>query len=90
MYMRSALYLTAALVLGACSASLSGSGDAATPGTPLPEEVMAVVAPDQDLTTVRLRPEDNCYWYLHSGPVETTLVPLRTVSGNPICLERTS
>jgi len=45
---------------------------------------------DQDLTTARLRPEDGCYWYEHSGPVENTLVPLRSAGGNPICTSRQS
>jgi len=35
-----------------------------------------------------LLPEDGCYWYQHSGPVETTMVPLRAVGGNPICTKR--
>lgn len=57
----------------------------------VPESVTAIAAPLQDLTTARLRTEDNCYWYMHSGPVETTLVPLRAVGGRPICVSlRTS
>ena len=30
-------------------------------------------------------PEDGCYWYEHVGPVETTMLPLRTAEGRPIC-----
>lgn len=52
----------------------------------LPEEVLAIAAPGQDLSTARLLPEDNCFWYLHSGPVETTLLPLRNRDGRTICL----
>jgi hypothetical protein len=51
----------------------------------LPDVVVAIAAPNQDLQTARLRPEDGCYWYLHAGPVETTLIPLRTVEDRPIC-----
>ncbi|WP_281969014.1 hypothetical protein [Roseovarius nanhaiticus] len=51
----------------------------------LPENVITMADPDQDLSTARLRPEDNCFWYEHKGPVETTLVPLRSPQGNPIC-----
>jgi hypothetical protein len=47
-----------------------------------------MAAPDQDVATARLVPEDGCYWYEHSGPVETTLLPLRTANGNPICVAR--
>ena len=54
----------------------------------VPEAVSSLAAPGQDLATARLLPEDNCYWYEHSGPVETTLLPLRTPGGNPICLQR--
>ena len=53
---------------------------------PVLTQVTALAAPNQDLATARLLPEDNCYWYEHRGPVETTLLPLRTASGNPICL----
>ncbi|WP_076445118.1 hypothetical protein [Roseivivax lentus] len=72
--------LSAALLLGACAEMSDGA-----PVTPLPEAVVAIAAPYQDLTTARLRSEDGCYWYSHAGPVETTLIPLRTAAGNPIC-----
>ncbi|MCR8547588.1 hypothetical protein M4578_07085 [Salipiger sp. P9] len=51
----------------------------------VPESVSSIAAPYQDLSTARIRTEDGCYWYSHSGPVETTLLPLRTTNGNPIC-----
>jgi len=51
----------------------------------LPEAVVAMAATGQDLQSARLLPEDGCYWYLHNGPVEATLLPLRTPRGNPIC-----
>jgi hypothetical protein len=53
--------------------------------TNLPEEIVAMAAPNQDLTTVQLREEDGCYWYRHVGPVETTMLPLRSREGRPIC-----
>jgi hypothetical protein len=53
----------------------------------LPEGVLAVAAPYQNLRAVRISPEDGCYWYFHDGPVESTLLPLRTTKGNPICTE---
>ncbi|RFP88761.1 hypothetical protein DZK27_07560 [Rhodobacteraceae bacterium 63075] len=51
----------------------------------LPESVLEIAAPHQNLEAVVYREEDNCYWYQHVGPVETTLLPLRTSGGNPIC-----
>jgi hypothetical protein len=51
----------------------------------IPEQVAALAAPYQDVSTARLLPRDGCYWYLHQGPVETTLLPLRTIDGRPIC-----
>ena len=51
----------------------------------LPESVVAMAAPNQDLSSVRILEEDGCYWYCHRGPVETTLLPLRNVEGRPIC-----
>lgn len=51
----------------------------------LPESVVAMAAPNQDLSSAVILPEDGCYWYQHQGPVETTLLPLRTKEGRPIC-----
>jgi hypothetical protein len=75
------------LMLAACSESPSISDGSAT-YPPISEQVALLAAPSQDLSTARLRSEDNCYWYMHAGPVETTLLPLRTVEGNPICVKR--
>ncbi|KNG95406.1 hypothetical protein [Pseudaestuariivita atlantica] len=51
----------------------------------LPEPLVGLAAPYQNLQKVRLNPDDNCFWYLHDGPVEATWLPLRTAAGNPIC-----
>ncbi|MEM6341253.1 MAG: hypothetical protein AAF729_08885 [Pseudomonadota bacterium] len=69
------------LVLGACE-------EVGT--TNLPENVVAIAAPNQDLRSARLMPEDGCYWYRHNGPVETTMIPLRNVGGRPICIKTAS
>jgi len=83
--LRTVLPVIALAVLAACAAP----SDAVDPQTgflrDLPEAVAAIAAPNQDMSAVRLRPEDGCYWYRHVGPVETTMLPLRTVNGNPIC-----
>lgn len=52
----------------------------------VPEAVVAAAAPSQNLQAVMLREEDGCYWYRHSGPVETTFLPLRTREGRTICI----
>lgn len=49
------------------------------------DDLIAIAAPYQDLSTVRINPEDGCYEYRHLGPVETTYLPLRTREGNPLC-----
>lgn len=74
------------LTLGGCAAlgPPDGTGDA-TGTDPIPEAVLAMAAPYQNLGAIEFRPEDGCYWYWHDGPVETTLLPLRTPQGNPIC-----
>lgn len=74
--------LLPALVAGCVS---TGSGAQQDELPPLPEQVVAVAAPWQNLATARLMPADGCYWYEHDGPVETTLLPLRTPEGRPIC-----
>ena len=53
--------------------------------TKVPEQVVTLAAPYQSLEAVRINPADGCYWYRHKGPVETTMLPLRTTGGNPIC-----
>ncbi|MEC7764791.1 MAG: hypothetical protein VX874_23005 [Pseudomonadota bacterium] len=55
------------------------------PMTEVPERVMQMAAPYQNLATVRVDPVDGCYVYQHVGPVETTFLPLRTNDGRPIC-----
>ena len=54
----------------------------------LPEAVLEIAAPYQDLSAVRIDPADGCYVYRHVGPVETTFLPLRSVRGRPICTQR--
>lgn len=83
---RGAFILTAGFALGACSQSnVNSQGSEAPP--PLPANIALLAAPNQDLTTAFLRPEDNCFWYTHVGPVETTLLPLRSTGGIPICVK---
>ena len=53
----------------------------------LPADLVALVAPGQDVASARLLPEDKCYWYEHHGQVETTLLPLTTTEGRPICMQ---
>jgi len=77
------------VVLSACSASGINVNGGTNSGfiDDLPEAVIVMAAPFQDLEAVRLLPEDGCYWYRHVGPVETTMLPLRTVRGNKICTQ---
>lgn len=82
--MRTIPILAGVLALSACVGSPGGETARAVE---LPEAVRAIVAPGQDLRTARLRPEDNCYWYDHAGPVETTPLPLRALRGGQICAE---
>lgn len=79
-------YAAVLLAVGACTETASMSG-ASAPGdlATVPEGVVAIAAPGQNLNAVRIMPEDGCYWYRHVGPVETTYLPLRTVEGRPIC-----
>jgi hypothetical protein len=74
------------LALSACEPVPTSGGPAGTGVITVPESVAAIAAPFQDLTTARVRADDGCYWYTHQGPVETTELPLRTTSGNPICV----
>jgi len=75
------------LLLGACAATGPAETLPEDPGfiEELPAEVLAIVGPNQNLRAVRILPEDGCYWYQWSGPVETTFLPLNTVDGRQIC-----
>ena len=76
------------LALEACSIPVAPANDKSTGFiNELPEGVALIAAPYQNLQEVILKPEDGCYWYRHVGPVETTMLPLRTVEGRPICTE---
>lgn len=79
-------FLTGALCLMGLAACepMPGATEAGTP-VAVPESVSSIAAPNQDLSTARIRMSDGCYWYTHEGPVETTELPLRTPGGNPIC-----
>jgi hypothetical protein len=84
---RSGLLVVSFLMLSACEASVGGISDEPSRFLQeLPESVMAIAAPYQNLRAVVLLPEDGCYWYEHVGPVETTMLPLRTSEGRPICI----
>lgn len=71
--------------LAGCTAMEAPGRGAAGSSDAVPDSVLAVAAPHQDLETARLREADGCYWYRHVGPVETTPLPLRTIEGRPIC-----
>ena len=78
------------LLLAGTALALAGCAELETPGAEgalavVPEQVLEIAAPYQNLNAVRYGPNDNCYWYRHAGPVETTWLPLRTAVGNPIC-----
>jgi len=80
------LTVAAAFTLSACaSAPVEDVSSNPTDAGP-PPELIGLAAPNQDISTARIRPEDGCYWYEHRGRVETTLLPVLTQSGQRICL----
>ncbi|MFD0857584.1 hypothetical protein [Roseovarius aquimarinus] len=85
--MRSIVWISAAtLLLAAGCEEMPNSGGAMNgkPG-PAPEAVAAMAAKHQDLNAVTVDPSNGCYLYRYAGPVETTMLPLRTPDGRPIC-----
>jgi len=84
---RKYLLLSALAVLAACGSAVKVPTDEQQPEIieELPEGVAAIAATYQNLDAVQLL-ADGCYWYSRAGPVETTLLPLRTDTGNPICV----
>lgn len=79
------LFGGAALLLAACDGTVGAGGASGPFVQTLPEGVLAIAAPYQDLTSVKIDPADGCYVYRHVGPVETTFLPLRARNGRPIC-----
>lgn len=77
----------AALCVGAVVSGCSGTGTTGSDQiiTTLPEGVLAIAAPNQNLNAVRISPTDGCYEYRYVGAVETTFLPLRSKDGRPIC-----
>lgn len=74
------------LAIGACTAPVNQATESSTGFLiAVPEGVALIAAPYQNLQEVILKPEDGCYFYRHVGPVETTMLPLRSVRGRPIC-----
>ena len=78
------------LLTAACATTPPPEEDDGLPGVAveMSEELVAQLAPGQNLETVRLLPEDGCYWYQWRGPVETTYLPLRTREGRMICVRQ--
>ena len=69
------------LALAACGAPATPPGQAEEGLSP---EVLSLVAPGQDISSVRIE-SDGCYWYRYAGPVEVTYLPLLTRDGRMIC-----
>lgn len=78
------------LILSACATTVPGEENEPGFFEELPEGLAEIAAPGQNLQAVRIQPEDGCYWYQYVGPVEVTLLPLRTRDGGMICSRPTS
>ncbi len=79
------MWIGAPLFLAACATTAKGNLTPEGFIAELPEQLLAVAAPYQDLSAVRLDEASGCYVYRHVGVVETTFLPLRTRDGRPIC-----
>lgn len=75
------------LALAGCEVAPTSGAGGTTAVSNLPENIMEMAAPHQDLSRARVDEATGCYVYLHSGPVENTYLPLRTRDGRPICTE---
>jgi len=84
---RSFMVLAAVLITAGCGNMTARTAAPETDIQNLPPTLIALVAPGQDVATARLLQDDNCYWYEHRGQVETTLLPLTTAEGRPICMQ---
>lgn len=76
------------LCLGALTACVESNTTSGGFLREVPPEVVAMAAPNQNLNAVKVLEEDGCFWYQHVGPVETTMLPLLSTRGRPICTAR--
>lgn len=88
MRIRTMAIATTLLAAAGCSSRNVDSNLEAMNPYPIPQQVAALAAPGQDLSTATLVAEDDCYWYTREGQVERTFVPLRAANGNHICNAR--
>lgn len=79
------LAVVAIVALSACAGAPAVDTNANT-DLIIPPELVNLAAPNQDISTARVLPDDRCYWYEHRGRVETTLLPVMTRDGRRICL----
>lgn len=79
------LAVCAALLTSACAEIGTNSATSQGQVENVPDSVLAIAAPYQNLNDIRIDPVDGCYTWRHDGPVESTYLPLRTNEGNPIC-----
>ena len=84
---KSLIILAIVLINAGCGNMTARTATTETGSESLPPELIALAAPGQDVASARLLSEDNCYWYEHRGQVETTLLPLTTAEGRPICMQ---
>ena len=77
-------------LLGGLAACAPASTSGGSLSRDVPEEVVAMAAPNQNLGSARLMTDDNCFWYEHVGPVETTMLPLMSKRGRHICMQSAS
>lgn len=90
MKFRSYIAIVTILVNAGCGAMTVKTEKPESNSQGLPPELISLVAPMQDVSTARLLRSDNCFWYEHRGQVETTLLPLTTAGGRPICMQSQS
>lgn len=90
MKFRSYIVIAAVLINAGCGTMTVKTEKPESNTQGLPPELISLVAPGQDASTARLLPSDNCFWYEHRGQVETTLLPLTTAEGRPICMRSQS
>lgn len=86
--MQTRFWTIAAALLAVAGCTDTGGSGSGQYIRELPEEVRAIIAPNQDISEVRIDPEDGCFVYRYVGPVETTFLPLRSRDGRPICTQR--
>lgn len=80
--MRKAFGLIGLGLLAGCA----NTGITPTTRADVPQAVWEHIPANTPVDSIRQGSQDGCYWYMHHGPLESILIPVRDDESVPVCL----